>query len=108
MPEVFYDMELEDFFLMQKGFFNKRKSESMDFAKVAFYIAAIHQNIAGKTLTGRAFISEWFGEKPKPMNKDELKDRSKEMMERVRFTNKILEEKEKVRKQIKNANKKMN
>lgn len=105
MPEVFYDMELEDFFLMQKGFFNKRKSDDMSFAKVAFYIAAIHQNIAGKPLAGKQFIADWFGEKPKQVSKEELKDRSKNMMERVRLTNKLLEEKEKIRKQIKNASK---
>lgn len=103
MPEVFYDMELEDFFFMQKGFFAKRKNDDLSFAKVAFYIAAIHQNIAGKTLSGKTFISEWFGEKPKPLNKEDLTDRSKKMMERVRLTNKIIEEKEKIKKQIKNA-----
>lgn len=103
MPEVFYDMELEDFFLMQKGFFNKRKNDDLSFAKVAFYIAAIHQNVAGKTLSGKQFISEWFGEKPKPVSKEQLKSKSKDMMERVRLTNKLIEEKEKIKKLIKNA-----
>jgi len=102
MPEVFYDMEMEDFFLMQKGFFNKRKNDDMSFAKVAFYIAAIHQNIAGKPLVGKTFIAEWFGEKTKPIDKEELRNRSREVMRRVMLKNKLLEEKEKVRKQIKN------
>lgn len=103
MPEVFYDMDLEDFFLMQKGFFDRRKNDDMSFAKVAFYIAAIHQNIAGKALIGKQFIAEWFGEKPNKLSKDELKNRSKEMMERVRLANKLIEEREKIQKQLKNA-----
>lgn len=112
MPEVFYDMDLEDFFLMQKGFFNKRKDDSLQFAKVGFYIAAIHQNgLAGKPLSSKTFYQEWFGEYDKPVSKDQLDrkvERSKEIMNRVKYTNKILEEKEKIRKQIKDANKKMN
>jgi len=102
MPEVFYDMELEDFFLMQKGFFNKRKSESMDFAKVAFYIAAIHQNIAGKPLHGSRFIAEWFGEKERTLTQEQLDERSKAIMARVELTNKIEEERRKIKKQAKN------
>ena len=104
MPEVFYDMELEDFFLMQKGFFNRRKSDDMSFAKVAFYIAAIHQNIAGKPLHGKQFIMEWFGEKEKQMSQEDLKKRSEEIMKRVELTNKILAEKEKNGRAAKNSN----
>lgn len=96
-------MEPHEFNLMCRGFFDKRKSDDLSFAKVAFYIAAIHQNIAGKPLTGKQFMSDWFGEKPKQVSKEQLKSRSKEMMERVRLTNKLIEEKEKVHKQIKNA-----
>ena len=112
MPEVFYDMELDDFFLMQKGFFNKRKDDSLNFAKIGFYIAAIHQNgLAGKSLSSKLFYKEWFGEigeESKPKTKEELKDRSKNIMDRVRATDKILQEKEKIKKQIKNADKKLN
>jgi len=104
MPEVFYDMELEDFFLMQKGFFNRRKNDDMSFAKVAFYIAAIHQNLAGKPLHGKQFVSQWFGEKEKQMTQEELNKQSIEIMKRVEITNKILEEREKKNKQLKNLN----
>jgi hypothetical protein len=102
MPEVFYDMELEDFFLMQKGFFNRRKNDDMSFAKVAFYIAAIHQNIAGKPLFGKRFIAEWFGEKEKQMTQEQLNERSKQIMERLEMMQKIDDEKQKKNKQIKN------
>ena len=101
MPEVFYDMELDDFFLMQKGFFNKRKDDSLQFAKVGFYIAAIHQNgLAGKSLSGKTFYQEWFGDvegSSKPKTKEELSERSKKMMERVKYTTKLLDEKEKLK-----------
>lgn len=104
MPEVFYDMELDDFFLMQKGFFNKRKDDSLNFAKVGFYIAAIHQNgLAGKSLSSKTFYQDWFGEVAKPVSKEGLKERSKEMMERVKYTMKIIEEKEKIKSSKKNA-----
>lgn len=109
MPEVFYDMELEDFFLMQKGFSNKLRAEEMRFAKVAFHIAAIHQNgLAGKPIHGDKFWKDWIGEKTKPMTQEQLDERSKSIMERVKITDKILEERERIRKQIKNADKKMN
>lgn len=108
MPEIFYDMELEDFLLMQRGFFNKRKDDSLQFAKVGFYIAAIHQNgLAGKTLNSKTFFAEWFGEASKPMSKEDLKERSARIMKMVKHTNKILEEKEKIKKsakRIKNSN----
>ena len=104
MPEVWFDMELEDFFLMQKGFFNRRKNDDMSFAKVAFYIAAIHQNIAGKPLHGKKFITEWFGEKEKQMTQEELNKQSIEIMKRIEITNKILEERERKNKQLKNLN----
>ena len=102
MPEVFYDMELEDFFLMQKGFFNKRKNDDMSFAKVAFYIAAIHQNIAGKPLHGSRFIAEWFGEKEKQMTPEELAERSKKIMAKLDVMQKIEDEKRKLKKQLRN------
>jgi len=96
MPEVFYDMELEDFFLMQKGFFNKRKVDDLSFAKVAFYIAAIHQNIAGKPIYGKKFIAEWFGEKEKQMSKEDLAKRSEVIMKKLELMQKIDDEKKKI------------
>jgi hypothetical protein len=103
-PTEFYEMEITDFFLMCDGFFEKRKSDDISFAKVAFYIAAIHQNIAGKPLYGKKFIAEWFGEKEKQMTQEELNKQSIEIMKRVEVTNKILEEREKKNKQLKNLN----
>lgn len=100
-------MRIKDFNLTCKGFFNKRKADDIRFGKVAFYIAAIHQNLSGKPIYMSRFLSEWVGEKPKALTKDEIKDRSSRMMERVRIKNKILEEKEKVKKlakRTKNSN----
>lgn len=104
MPEVFYDMELEDFFLMQKGFFNKRKNDDMSFAKVAFYVAAIHQNIAGKPLHGKQFISQWFGEKEKQMSPEEKAKENKKIMAQLELMQKIQDEKKKKNQQLKKDN----
>lgn len=94
MPEIFYDMDLDDFHLMQKGFFNKRKADDINFGKVAFYIAAIHQNgLAGKPIQMGKFISDWLGEKSQAMNKEDLKERSERIMKRVREMQKIEDEK---------------
>jgi hypothetical protein len=95
MPEIFYDMDLGDFMLMQKGFFARRKSDDLSFAKVAFYIAAIHQNIAGKPLHGKQFIMEWFGEKPQGLTKEELTERSRVVRQKLELMQKIEDEKRK-------------
>lgn len=102
MPEVFYDMDLDDFFLMQKGFFNKRKDDHLQIAKAAFYPYAIGRNIAGENANMLTFVNQWFGEKPKPIDKEARKTRSQEMMKRVKYTTQLIEEKEKVKKQMKN------
>lgn len=95
-------MDMDDFGIMLKGFFDKRKRDELSFARVAFYIAAIHQNIAGKAIYMSKFLGEWFGEKETKLSKDELKERSKEMMKRVRLKAQILEEKTKnVKKPVK-------
>lgn len=97
-------MELDDFFLMQKGFFNKRKADDMRFAKVAFYIAAIHQNgLAGKPLFSNKFFAEWFGEKPKAVTKEELAERSKAIMDKLAVMQKIQDEKDKLKKNARAA-----
>lgn len=90
-------MEIDDFLLMQKGFFDKRKSDDLSFAKVAFYIAAIHQNIAGKPLFGSRFISEWYGEKPKELTEAERKTRSENILKQLNMMQKIQDEKDKLR-----------
>jgi hypothetical protein len=97
-------MELSDFSLMCKGFFARRKSDDMSFAKVAFYIAAIHQNIAGKPLHGKQFIMEWFGEKPKQLTQDELKERSVSIMKRLELMQKIEDERRKNGRTTQNSN----
>lgn len=108
MPEVFYDMELEDFFLMQKGFFNKRKADQIQFANVAFCVDAIGTGLAGKKADYSKFIKAWFGESEKPMNKEQLRERSQKIMQRLAEMQKIQDEKDKIKKQIRDSNKKMN
>ena len=104
MPEVFYDMELEDFFLMQKGFFDKRKADEIRFAKVAFYVNAIGENLAGKPAHGEKFIRDWLGEKPKQTTQEDLNARSKRISEMIAFREQIKAEKKKNARAVKNNN----
>ncbi len=97
-------MKLSDFMIMQKGFFDKRKRDEMNFANVAFIIDAFATGLAGKRANYKTFIKGWFGETDKPMTQEEHKKRSEEIMKRVELTNKILAEKEKYARAAKNSN----
>ena len=41
IPETWYDMEFDDFQLMVKGFFAKRKRDELNFANIGFIIDAL-------------------------------------------------------------------
>lgn len=98
-------MRLDDFIIMQRGYFEKRKRDELNFANVGAIIDSIAAGLSGnKSWKYKKFIAGWFGEKQPEMSKEEKKQRSKEMMDRVRLTNKILEEKERVGKRTKNSN----
>ena len=81
---------------MQKGYFDKRKRDDMNFANVAFVIDAFATGLSGKRANYKSFIKGWFGEVDKPLSKEEMDKRSEEIMKRVELTNKILAEKEKI------------
>jgi len=104
MPEVFYDMELEDFFLMQKGYFNRRKADEIRFAKVAFYVNAIGENLAGKTAHGEKFIMQWLGEQPRMKTQEQLVKESEAVMARLALMQKIDDERKKNGRTAKNSN----
>lgn len=103
MPEVFYDMELEDFGLMSKGFFAKRKADDLRFAKSAFWPFAIRENIDGKPAFMAKFVAQWFGEKEKQMSKEDLAERSKAIMNKLELMQKIQDEKDKLKKNARTA-----
>lgn len=88
-------MEIEDFGLMIKGFFAKRKSDETNFANVGFMIDAFATGLSGKKPDYKKFIKGWFGEGEKPLTKEEMNKRKDEIRRRVQLSNKILEEKEK-------------
>ena len=90
-------MELEDFFLMQKGFFNRRKQDQMQFANLGFCVDAIGSLVTGGKPNYKQFIAAFFGETPKPVDKEAKKTRSQELMKRVKYTTQLLAEKEKVK-----------
>lgn len=104
MPEVWYDMETDDFSLMSKGFFAKRKSDEMNFANVGFIIDALATGLSGKKPDYKKFIKGWFGESEKSMSKEQLKERSDSIRDRLKLMNKVLEEKEKNAGTAKNNN----
>lgn len=104
MPEVWYDMELSDFMLMQKGFFEKRKADEIRFAKVAFYVNAIGENLAGKRANGKKFIMEWLGEKSQGLSQDALNERRKVIKAQLALMQKIHDEKKKNGRATQNSN----
>lgn len=98
-------MEMDDFFLATKGYFDKRKRDELNFANVAAIIDGFAAGLSGnKGWRYSKFIAGWFGEKSPELSKEERKARSKEMMDRVRLTNKIIEEKEKLTRSKKKFN----
>jgi len=107
MPDVWFRMDMDDFRLMSKGYWSRRKRDEMNFANVAFIIDAFATGLAGKRANYKSFIKGWFGEYEKPMTQEDLNKRSAEIMKKVELTNKILAEKEKVHKRgraTKNSN----
>jgi hypothetical protein len=99
-------MRLSDFMIMQKGYWERRKRDELNFANVAFIIDAFATGISGKRADYKKFIKGWFGEVDKPMTAEEHQKRSEEMMKRVELTNKILAEKESLKngRRIENSN----
>jgi len=87
---------MDDFRLMSKGYWSRRKRDEMNFANVAFIIDAFATGLSGKKANYKTFIKGWFGEYDKPMTQEQLNKRSEEIMKRVELTNKILAEKEKM------------
>jgi len=103
MPDVFFEMEMDDFFLMVKGYWKKRERDELNFANVAFVIDAFATGLSGKRANYKKFIKGWFGHADKAVTKEELDKRSMEIMKKVELTNKILAEKEKKNKNARTA-----
>jgi hypothetical protein len=98
-PEVWYDMEMEDFTLMMKGYWKKETYHERIFRNVAWIT---HASFVSKAIPMNRL---WpIGEQDKPLSKAELDKRSEEIMKRVELTNKILEEKAKHGGTVKNRN----
>jgi hypothetical protein len=97
-------MKLSDFMIMQKGYFDKRKRDELNFARVGFIIDGFASGLAGQKINVKKWFNDWFGEKEPVVDKAEKKNRSEELMKRVRLTNKILAEKETYAKRVKNSN----
>jgi hypothetical protein len=99
MPEVWYDMLIEDFVLMSNGYKQKREYEEDRFRRVAWIT---HASFASKAVPMNTL---WpIGERDKPITQDDLRKRSEDIMKKVRLNNKLLEEKEKRGRAAKNSN----
>jgi hypothetical protein len=91
-------MELDDFSIMIKGYFDKRKRDELNFANVGAIIDGLAAGLSSnKFWSYPRFIARWFGEVVPELTKEEKAKRSAEMMKRVKLNNKILEEKEKLK-----------
>lgn len=97
-------MELEDFGIMVKGYFDKRKRDELNFARIGFIIDGFASGLAGQKINVRKWFNDWFGEKEPALPKEDRKKKSEELMKRVKLTNKLLEEKKKNAKRVKNNN----
>lgn len=97
-------MEFDDFGIMIKGYFEKRKRDELNFARIGFIIDGFASGLAGQNINAKKWFSDWFGEKAPTTSKEDKKKRSEEMMKRVKLTNKVLEEKQKNAKRVKNNN----
>ena len=97
-------MELDDFSIMIKGYFDKRKRDELNFARVGFIIDGFASGLSGQKINPKKWFADWFGEKDQPVDKVGRKKKSEEIMKKVKLTNKILEEKKKNAKRVKNSN----
>ena len=97
-------MELDDFSIMIKGYFDKRKRDELNFARVGFIIDGFASGLAGQKINSKKWFNDWFGEKGEPIDKVDRKRKSEEIMKKVKLTNKVLEEKKKNAKRVKNNN----
>lgn len=97
-------MEFDDFGIMLKGYFDKRKRDELNFARIGFIIDGFASGLAGQKINVKKWFNDWFGEKDAPVDKVDRKKKSEDIMKRVKLTNKILEEKKKNAKRVKNSN----
>lgn len=98
MPEVWYDMQIDDFFLMVKGF-QKRKEYGEGLFKRLAYI--VHASMVSKPLNPDKL---WPMNGEKRMTQDDLNKRSEIMMKRIELMQKIEDEKKKHARGIKTNN----
>jgi len=96
-------MELDDFSIMIKGYFDKRKRDELNFARIGFIIDGFASGLAGQKVNVKKWFADWFGEK-EVVDKVDRKKKSEDIMKKVKLTNKILEEKKKNAKRVKNNN----
>lgn len=86
MPDVFYDMEIQDFLLMSKGFWKRQEYEESKFKRLA---VITHSSMVGKPLHPDKL---WPIGESKKVDKDFLKKRSESVMKQLEMMERIEQE----------------
>lgn len=79
MPDQFYDLEVEDYFLLRKGYIEKVKVESQ---LLRFQTALICEAFIGKGQGARFVMESWQLEEKVELNREQIKDLLKRKRER--------------------------
>jgi len=79
LPDQFYDLEVEDYFLLRKGYIEKVKVESQ---LLRFQTALICEAFIGKGQGARFVMDSWQLEEKVELNREQIKDLLKRKRER--------------------------
>jgi hypothetical protein len=90
MPEILYDMEIDDLRIMIRGFEKRLEYEESLFKRLAYIT---HASMVSKPLSPERL---WPARGKKKLTGEEIKKRSELMMERINLMEKIDKEKRKL------------
>jgi TfoX/Sxy family transcriptional regulator of competence genes len=79
LPDQFYDLEVEDYFLMRKGYIEKVKVDSQ---LLRFQTALICEAFIGKGQGARFVMDSWQLEEQTEMTREQIKEALKKKRER--------------------------
>ena len=83
LPDQFYDLEVEDYFLLRKGYIEKVKVESQ---LLRFQTALICEAFVGKGQGARFVMDSWQLEEKVELTREQLRDLLKWKKERDALT----------------------
>lgn len=83
MPDQFYDLEFEEYFLTRRGYIEKVKVESQ---LLRFQTALICEAFVGKGQGARFVMDAWQLEEKTDLNREQIRDLLKQKRERDQLT----------------------